>query len=451
MTRAPAALARSSRPAIAGIVAWASGTRSDPPSATKSFCMSTTTTAVLERSSVMAPASPVPPPPAVASCSITTNSLRPLASRSVSDDRSQRQRGWRAEPCDPAAQPWLEDVRGGHPRAELGLRPGVAMVRGLLTGEVPPPPLSRLTGLTVTSVGAGSTTFALPLSDWLADGDGEVGLGPLTVAADAAMACAAITLLPPRVGLTTAQLSIRRVRPVRCGGLATATAKVADRTPAGVITEVSVSAGGRVIAHGSSLCVELPEHGGRPPAAPGQARGSDGPARGSDGQAYGSDGPARGLAGRRADRSGSAAGRDDRLDPWRRPVPAEAVEDHAGALGALIGLRVRSAGRGTAVCSLPATRWLCAPPPGRVQGGWIATLAESAIAAAIRSQDGLGRARVLSLELNILRALASDGAQAVASARVVHAGRRVPVASAEVHDARGRLVALATGSATARL
>ncbi|MGH2873294.1 MAG: PaaI family thioesterase, partial [Solirubrobacteraceae bacterium] len=92
---------------------------------------------------------------------------------------------------------------------------------------------------------------------------------------------------------------------------------------------------------------------------------------------------------------------------------------------------------------------LCAPPPGRVQGGAVATLAEAAITTAIRDTPGGAGMRPLELKLNYLRPLAADGREAVARARLVSTGQRIRVAAADVLDADGRLVAVATGSAIA--
>ena len=97
---------------------------------------------------------------------------------------------------------------------------------------------------------------------------------------------------------------------------------------------------------------------------------------------------------------------------------------------------------------LPASEWLSAAPPGRVQGGAIALLADAALSTAI--QTTLPARTALSpidLKVNYLRPLASDGREATARGTVYHAGRRIAVAHAAVHDADGKRVALATGSA----
>ena len=89
-------------------------------------------------------------------------------------------------------------------------------------------------------------------------------------------------------------------------------------------------------------------------------------------------------------------------------------------------------------------------PPGRVQGGAVALLADAAITAAVRNAEADAPPfQPVELKLNFLRPLASDGRRARAHGRLVHGGRRTAVAGAEVSDADGRMIAVASGSAVA--
>ncbi|HXZ71147.1 MAG TPA: PaaI family thioesterase, partial [Streptosporangiaceae bacterium] len=304
--------------------------------------------------------------------------------------------------------------RGGHPDAGLATRPGAEQLQAMLDGRTPAPPLSRLTGMRLVEFAPGTATFTLPLSPWLADASGVIPLGPLTMPADAAMACAIIAGLPAGTGLTTSELGLRHVRPLRPGGSVRAHGRMLDPGPPVALAEVTVTdEDGRLIAHGGSLCVTLPRL-----AAPEEADGDDAAGDAAEGR-----------------------------DPWERPLtPGHALPP----LGRLTGLRAVAAARGEATFVLPATRWLCAPPPGRVQGGAVATLADAAITAAIRTAEpGADRFAPVELHLNFLRPLASDGRDARADGRLLRAGRRTAVASAEVLDADGRVIAVATGSAVA--
>ena len=312
----------------------------------------------------------------------------------------------------PGAVPWREPVRGGHPSHELAARPGSEFLRALLAGEVPQPPLSRLTGMRLVEIGPRSATFTMPLSRWLCGPDGTIPLGPLTIPADAAMACAIISELPEATTLTTSEMALRQVRPARPGGSVWARASVLEAGPPLALAEVSLTDDdGLLIGHGSSLCVTLPFT-----ASPSDTE----------------------------DAAGSEADDGAPPDPWQRADP------EAG-LAPLTGLRPVHADRGEATFALPATRWLCAPPPGRVQGGAVAMLADAAITAAIRTAaSGPDGFTPIELKLNYLRPLSSDGREARAHARLIHAGRRIGVASADVVDADGRPIAVATGSALAQ-
>lgn len=345
----------------------------------------------------------------------------PSRDRRPSEDRRQR------------SGPWREPVRGGHPAPATLTLSGTEQLQAMVSGQTPQPPLSRLTGMRLEEFELGRAAFRMPLSRWLVGADGTIALGPLTIPADAAMACAIMTGLPARTPFTTSELSLRLLRAPRPGGWVLARARVLDVGDPVALAEVAVRDDrDRLVAHGSSLCVTLPVDAPRmaPPGAPEMFEGG---------------GP----------------------DPWERVAPERAVDQsmsaHAGGLE-LLNARIRSdvapapievltglapatAGPGEATFTLPASPWFCAPPPGRVQGGVVALLADAAIAGALETTTppGIGF-RPVDLKVNYLRPLASDGREACARASAVHSGRRIAVAGAEVLDAEGRPIAVATGS-----
>ena len=316
--------------------------------------------------------------------------------------------------------PWRAPVRGGHPDAALAARPGIEFLQALLSGETPSPPLSRLTGMQPVTLTADSARYTMPLSPWLCGDDGRVPLGVLAIPADAAMACAIIADLPAGTAITTSELALRQVRPARPGATVVTTAHVIDLGATVALAEVTVADDtGALIARGGSLCVMLPFSADADPAGKVPAGGND--TSGANSRAGDADGP----------------------DPWQRPA------SDAG-LARLTGLTARAVAPGEAIFALPATRWLCAPPPGRVQGGAVAMLAGAAIDAAMQTAAPAGhRFTTLELKLNYLRPLASDGREATAHATLVHSGRRTAVARADVTDADGRAIAVASGSAIA--
>src|SRR5262249_2349436 len=145
--------------------------------------------------------------------------------------------------------------------------------------------------------------------------------------------------------------------------------------PPVALAEVTVTDdAGTLIARGGSLCVILPF------SADDDANG-----------APGAGAPGAGTPGAAA-RPGEEAGPDPRQ--WPHP--------DAG-LSRLTGLTAMAVAPGEAAFSLPATRWLCAPPPGRVQGGVVAMLAGAAMEAAMQTAAPPDNRFVpLELKLNYL-------------------------------------------------
>jgi len=332
--------------------------------------------------------------------------------------------------------PWQEPVRGGHPDAQHWQLPGLEQLRRLVSRASPAPPLARLTGMQIVAADAGTAVFEMPLSGWLCAPQGAISIGALAIPADAAVGCAILADLPPATPFTTSELSLRLLEPVAPRGRLIARGKIIQVRRTIALAEVQLSdEQDRLLAHGSSLCFiqaqatpPPPQYSERPPDDHPQAS----------------------------------------PDPFERPVqgeviPAEAWRQHsgldvlraqlAGTLPAppihfLTGLSLTAASEREVSFALPATPWLCAPPPGRVQGGAVALLAEAALNSAIQGTLPAGTALApIDLKVNYVRPLAADGRLATASGQLVHAGRRIAVAHAQVSDADGRVVALATGSA----
>lgn len=338
------------------------------------------------------------------------------------------------EPIPELADFWREPVRGGHPDAASLSLPGIEQLRRQIAGLTPEAPLSRLTGMRLEAVAPGEARFRMPLTGWLLSADEEIGPGPLAIPADAAMACAVMSELPSGTPFTTSEMTLRVLQRIPPDGVLHAHGRVIASGPPAALAEVELRDDGeRLVAHGSSLCVTLPRM-----APSTRAQQADaGEAR---------DGP----------------------DPWERPAPAPAprrVRDlrrsglealqmriagqlEPAPLERFTGLRPAGALEGEVEYRLPASPWFAAPPPGRLQGGVVIALAEAAMFDAVRTLLPAEQAvRPVELKINLLRPLASDGRPARAIGRVVHAGRRIAVAGAEVSDADGRAIAVATGSA----
>ena len=309
----------------------------------------------------------------------------------------------------------------------------------MLAGRTPLPPISRLTGMRLTEFADGTATFELPLTDWLRSPQGAISIGPLVMPADAAMAVAIQTRLPPRTPFSTSELTLRLLAPARPGTRVRARGKVIQVRERIALAEGSlVDDDERLIAHGSTLCLMQPE--AVPAIDPGAPSG---PVLYEDDGQHGADPWRR-----------PAAGTILEQDVWERMSGLEVLRAQLeGRLGAppihhLMGLELIAAEPGQAQCTMPATEWLCAPARRRVQGGAVAVLTEAALSAAILTTLPPRTALApIDLKVNYLRPLRADGRYATSHGVVVHAGRRMAVAHATALDGDGKQVAVATGSA----
>ena len=104
-----------------------------------------------------------------------------------------------------------------------------------------------------------------------------------------------------------------------------------------------------------------------------------------------------------------------------------------------LGHRLVAAGGGAAEVLL-AVRGEFVQEAGRVHGGVLTALADSAAVYALLSSGFAPGFTGVELKLNFLRPVALEGPPLLARGRVVQAGRRVAVCDAEVEQA-GKLVA----------
>lgn len=338
---------------------------------------------------------------------------------------------------DPAI--WTEPVRGSFadPRI-LGL-PGIDQIRAYLRGGAPPPPPFHLMGLRLTEVAEGAVTFAMPASGWLLPPAGFVQLGVLAILADGALGCSIQTALPPGQPYTTSDLSLTFLRPVRAdGGTITARGRLIHAGASLAVSESLIEDGaGRPVAHAITRCFllppidPLPDPEGLPSGEPPQARPDDPYLR-------------------------PVAGRPLTQAEWDRMSGLEVVQALAtGELPAppvshLTGLRPVDADQGRVTFALPASAWLT-NPTGFIQGGAVALLADSAMALAAQSTcPPRTTATPLDLRVNYVRPVPADGRDLVGRATIVHRGRSLAIATADIQNADGKRVAVATGTALIR-
>lgn len=331
---------------------------------------------------------------------------------------------------------WLEPVRGGYPDLSYFGLSGIDQVRGFIHHWCVAPPIHYLTGMEPVEAGPGQTTFTMPATPWLLSPPGLIQGGVLAVLADGPLGCAIQTTLPPATPYTTAELSMYFLRPATASsGTIAARGRVIHAGRSLALSEVAIEDGrGRLLAHGTSRCVILP---GMTPAPPAPTT---------------AELPRPSF---------------DTPNPFERPDPGAILDEKVWAsmtgleimqqlisgelppppIHYLTGMMPTECEEGTATFRLPATEWLCSPL-GRVEGGMIAMIADSAIASAVQSTLPK-RTSYASIDLKVtfVRPVMPDGRDLFARARVIHRGKTLATASAEVVNADGKQVANAIGSA----
>jgi uncharacterized protein (TIGR00369 family) len=113
---------------------------------------------------------------------------------------------------------------------EFASRGGLEILRGWVDGELPTPPLNKLTGLRPQFVAEGRSEWMLPCSRWLASPAGSVQGGFTAMLADAALTGAIFTTAPAGTAIASLDLKVNYLRPVLPdGGELLASARVTHR------------------------------------------------------------------------------------------------------------------------------------------------------------------------------------------------------------------------------
>lgn len=332
---------------------------------------------------------------------------------------------------------WEEPAQGAFPGPIFLGWSGLEQIRSFIRGVSPRPPIHYLTGMRPTEASPGGATFTMPATPWLQAPPGSLYPGALAILADGPLGCAVQVGLPPMTPYATAEMSINYIRPTPADGrslICRGRLIIAGKT-LGLSDCIIEDDRGRVIATGTSRCFIFPPFGPAPDEPPKVESWVQ--------PAY------------------------DTLPPYQRPVEGEVLTQQvwdslsgleimkrlaAGDLPKppchfLTGLRPTEAEEGSCTFVLPASEWLCSPL-GKLEGGTIAMLADSAIQGAVQTTVPSGTSYApMDLKINFLRPVNPDNQDVTARAKVVHRGRTTAIATAELTGADGKNVAIATGSA----
>lgn len=334
--------------------------------------------------------------------------------------------------------PEREPARGhfGSP-ADLALD-GLARQQRYLAGERRPPATHHLLGLAPTDVTSGRAVFSMPASPWVYGPLGTIQGGMIAVVADAPLSGAIMSELGPRQMVTTAEISVKFVRPATpdAGTIAAEATSIHVGANLGLSSCEVTDASGRLIAHATARNAIL-------------------------------DAPEALLDRPDVQIPVDDAAQYDSPDPWERPpegehLPSETWDEMSGLemaqawcagdlptppVGVLTGVRPVEAREGQAIWTAPSTRWWCSPAPF-LYGGLLADFVETTLSGAFQTVVPAGQvAATLDLTVRFLRPVFPDSGDLRATAEVIHRGRSLLVGRAEIVGGDGRTAVLAEASA----
>jgi len=131
------------------------------------------------------------------------------------------------------------------------------LMRKVMRGEAPPPPIATLIGFRITSVEPGRAVLELETSDRHTNPMGTVHGGVLCDIADAAMGIAYASTLGEGETFTTLELKINFLKPVRKARLQAEGRVVKGGRTVGLAECDVTDEGGSLVARATSTCMTL--------------------------------------------------------------------------------------------------------------------------------------------------------------------------------------------------
>ncbi len=137
---------------------------------------------------------------------------------------------------------------------------GIEVLRDLIAGKLPPPPIAGTVGFNLIEVGEGTAVFAGIPGAQHYNPAGSVHGGYAAVLLDSCMSCAVQTTLEAGTGVTTLEYKINMVRPMtKDTGPVRAEGKVIHPGKRTATAEGRIiDSQGRLLAHGTTTCFVFP-------------------------------------------------------------------------------------------------------------------------------------------------------------------------------------------------
>jgi uncharacterized protein (TIGR00369 family) len=137
---------------------------------------------------------------------------------------------------------------------------GLDVMRSLLAGELPAPPILQTLGFRLAEVGSGRVVFSVHAAEYMYNPIGSVHGGVYAAVLDSAAGCAVHTMLPVGARYTSLDLSVKFLRgmtvesgEVRCTGTVTHIGRRTSLAEARMTDEND-----RLLATATSSCLILP-------------------------------------------------------------------------------------------------------------------------------------------------------------------------------------------------
>lgn len=162
-----------------------------------------------------------------------------------------------------ATAPIVERIYGVATPAQVADLSGLEMLRAMIAGTLPSPPMARLMGFDLVEVADGIAVFeGRPTADLL-NPLGTVHGGWALTLVDSAAGCAGLSTLPPGHSFTTIETKTNFARPILPD---TGTVRAEGRVIAGgrriIATDVRVTdSRDRIVAHGTSTLLVIAHEG----------------------------------------------------------------------------------------------------------------------------------------------------------------------------------------------
>jgi uncharacterized protein (TIGR00369 family) len=145
----------------------------------------------------------------------------------------------------------------------LGQRSGLDLMREMVAGTIPPPPIMNLIDLAGMEADEGRVTFYLDPQEFHYNPLGGVHGGVIATMLDSAAGCSVHTTLPAGMGYTSLDLNVKFLRPITVAtGRLTCTGAVLQSGRRTALAEARLTdVKGRLLAHATSSCLlfELPD------------------------------------------------------------------------------------------------------------------------------------------------------------------------------------------------